>query len=123
MFFMPSIDVDGLEAVDVPGDLVEDGRQCVDRYETHTASTSRRASSSTVRIGSCRNAHDLRGFFRQIESVFRLGAGHQAISRLKVLVQQLGVIAFFKFSDLVIDNFPHSSPSCHSNRANFGRRQ
>ena len=88
---------EGLAAVDVPRDLVEDGQEGVDGDEPNAGldESTRQQAALSEAVHAIAIADGL-GFGREIERFAGLGAGHQSVSRREVLVHHLGRFAGFK---------------------------
>ena len=106
-----------LRAVDVPGDLVEDGQERVDRHEPHAALD--QPAGEQAALAEPGHAVSLAGdgrFLGQVERVASLRAGHEPERRLEVAVQERGVLGGFKGRDRVVDELADLAPAVESNR-------
>ena len=111
-------------AVDIPGNFVEHGQECVDGDKSHTG-FNQSPGQQTALAKACHpvTLTDFLGFLGKIKSVSRLAAGHQAKRCLEVLVQQLGILRGLEILDRLVNHVPHPTPTIESGGANIIRRQ
>ena len=116
---------EGLRAVDVPGDFVENGQERVDRHESYAVlDQSTGEQAALAEPGHPVAFANRLGLFGEIKRLAGLRAGHQAEGCLKVAVEEGGVFARFEEVDGVVDEVADLPASVESNGADLlGREQ
>ena len=111
-------------AVDIPGDLVEDREERVDRDEAHAAfHQSPRQQTALAETVHAITLADGQGFLRQIKCRPRLFAGHYAKGCVEILIEQSRVLARLEIGHGLIHNVPHLATPLEPVCANLIRRQ
>ena len=115
---------EGLAAVDVPGDLVEDGDEAVDRDEAHPAldQATRQQATLAEAVHAVALAH-LHRLLTQVEGLAGIRAGHQAIRIGEVLVHQLGGLARFEVLHRAVHELTQRLATLQTHLTDLLRRQ
>lgn len=114
---------EGLGAVDVPGDLAEDGDEGVHGDKTHATldeATGEQAALAEA-VQTVALAHFER-LFGEIEGLAGLRAGHDAVGGLEVRVHELRLLAVFEIPHAAVHQLAELLAAFEAHLADFLRR-
>ncbi len=100
--------------MNVPGDLIENCQEGVDRHKTNTGldQSPRKETALPKTIHPISISNGL-GFFGQVKRIASLSTGHQTPCGFEVAVEKLRVFGGFKITDGAVHQIPETATTLH----------